>query len=277
MSGDVIDLSTRLNAEIAKSKMTDPATLPCRFSTLKLFAQSPLHYWYGCQNQFEETLSMRVGSGAHALLFNQPYVVWNGKVRNGAKWDAFESDHAGKVILNQRELEQSRAMADAIRSHETASRLLFTPGTIHEQRIDWEWQGRAFRSTPDAYNRTTLVDLKCLRSAEPDKVMWQSSKMFYHCQAALYRRCLNSLSNSVKDAYLVVVENRPPHPVSVFRFTETALEAGDRACALWLEQLRACEQSGVYPGYTQTIVDLELPGDGMDAFTFEGDEESSDG
>lgn len=272
---NIIELSAHLNAELAKNsrpESIDPASVPCRFSTLKLFAHSPMHYWWGCQDRFEETLSTRIGTGAHALLFNQPYVHWTGKTRNGKVWDAFEEKYKGTPILNSTELDRAQAIATAIRSHATASRLLFTDTKI-EQRIDWEWQGRAFRSTPDAYNRTTIVDLKCLRSAEPDAVMWQSSKMKYHAQAALYRRALNSIGNNIKECYLVVVENKAPHPVSVFRFTETALEAGDRACALWLEQLRACEGSGTYPGYVQSIVDLELPGDGMDAFTFEGDEE----
>lgn len=276
MDSNVIDLTARLREELIKSErpaLIDPATVPARFSTLKMFSQSPLHFWWACQNQFEETLSTRLGSGAHAILFAQPYTVWTGKVRNGKVWDKFEADHDGELILNQRELEQSQAMADAIRSHPTASRLLFTPGTVLEQRIDWEWQGRAFRSTPDAANRTTCVDLKCLRSSDPDKVMWQSAKMFYNAQAALYRRALNSTGqHNIKENYLVVVENKAPWPVTVLRFTDTALEAGERSLCLWMEQLRACEASGVYPGYTNAIVDLEVPGDGLDGFTFEEDE-----
>ncbi len=272
----VIDISTALRDELgrnSKPEPVDPASIPMRFSLLKLIAQSPLHLWWGCQRDYEETLSMRIGSGAHAILFGQPYTVWTGKVRNGKQWDAFVAEHEGELILNQRELEQAQDIAAAVRSHPIANRLLFTPGTVHEQRIDWEWNGRAFRSTPDAANRTTCIDLKCLRSADPDKVMWQSYKMYYHAQAALYRKALNSTGkHNIKDNYLVVVENKPPHPVTVLRFTETAIEAGERSLALWMEQLRACELSGTYPGYAQSIVDLEIPGDGLDGFTFEDDE-----
>lgn len=276
MSADIIDLSARLRAELdknARPQLVDPVTVPVRFSTLKLFAQSALHYWWAVQSGYEETLSMRIGSGAHAVLFGQPYVQWTGKTRNGKAWDKFEQDNAGTLILNQRELEQANAIADSIRRHATAMRLLFT-GTKIETRLDWTWQDRAFRSTPDAASRTHLVDLKCLRSAEPERVMWQSSKLHYHAQAALYRRALNSSGHNIKDCYLVVVENKPPHPVTVMRFAESALEMGDRSCALWFEQLRACEAIGAYPGYTETIVDLELPG--QDAFVFEGDEKEDE-
>ncbi len=272
----IIDISAALRDELAensKPERIDPTTVPVRFSTLKLMQQSPLHYWWAVQRGYDETLSMRIGSGAHAILFDQPYTVWTGKVRNGKQWDSFAKEHDGELILNQRELEQAQDIAEAVRSHPIASRLLFTPGTVHEQRIDWEWNGRAFRSTPDAANRTTCIDLKCLRSADPDKVMWQSFKMGYHAQAALYRMALNSTGqHSIKESYLVVVENKPPHPVTALRFTETAIEAGVRSLALGMEQLRACEVSGVYPGYAQSIVDLEIPGDGLDGFTFEDEE-----
>jgi hypothetical protein len=265
------ELSTELAANDQAARVVDPRTVPVRFSTLKMFAQSPAHYLHAVQRGYDETLSMRIGSGAHAILFDKPYAVWPGR-RQGNDWKAFEKAHHGETILNRTELGQAQAMVASIRAHETAMRLLFT-GTKIEQRLDWEWQGRAFRSTPDAAGRTHLVDLKCLRSAEPDRVMWQSSKMGYHAQAALYRRALNQTGeHSIKECYLVVVENKAPWPVTVLRFAESALEMGDRSCALWMEQLRACEQSGAYPGYVQSIVDLELPG--QDAFVFEGDEES---
>lgn len=271
---NVLELSAALRDELAESskpQSIDPTTVPVRFSTLKLFARSPLHYWHAVQRGYEETLSMRIGTGAHCLLFDQPFAVWPGKVRSGKEWDRFKQEHAGLSILNQREHEQAQAIADSVRAHDTAMRLLFTNTQI-ETRLDWEWQGRAFRSTPDAASRVHLVDLKCLRSSDPDSVMWQSSKLHYNAQAALYRRALNQAGHGIKECYLVVVENQPPYPVTVLRFTESALEQGDKSCALWFEQLRACERAGAYPGYVQSIVDLELPG--QDAFVFEGDAES---
>ena len=239
----------------------DPRSLPCRYSALKQFAQSPLHYWHAMQDQYEETLSMRLGSGAHAITFGTPFVVWSGKTRSGKAWDAFKLEHAGKLILSQSELRKAEAMATALRSNALAMSVLFGPGMVHEQRIDWEWNGRAYRSTPDAASRTVLADLKCLRSARPDDVAWQSKRMQYHAQAAMYRRALNERGANIQDCYLVVVENKAPHPVTVMRFTPMALEQGERSLALWDEQRRACEQANEYPGYVQSIVDLDLPGD----------------
>jgi hypothetical protein len=272
---NLIDLSAALRDQLvandAESKLIDPATVPLRFSTLKLIQQSPLHYWHAVQRGYDETLSQRLGSGAHAILFGTPYVVWSGR-RAGKDWDAFAKKHADELILTTSEYEKAQDMAKAIRSNPIASRLLFTDTKL-ETRIDWEWQGRSFRSTPDAASRTTLVDLKCLRSAEPEAVKWQSAKMKYEVQAAVYRRALNQTGrHNIKDNYLVVVENKQPHPVSVFRFTETAIEAGDRVSASMLEQVLSCEAANSYPGYTTKIEDLELPMT-ADDFIFDDDAE----
>lgn len=252
----------------------DPRSLPCRYSALKQFAQSPLHYWHAMQDTFEETLSMRIGSGAHAILFGTPYAVFTGKTRNGKVWEAFKAEHEpnGTLIMNRTELRRAEAIAGALRGNDLAMSILFGPGMVHEQRIDWAWNGRTYRSTPDGASRTVLADLKCLRSAKPDDVMWQSRKMAYHAQAAMYRRALNERGGSIEACHLVVVENKAPHPVTVLRFTETALEQGERSLALWDEQRRACEGSNEYPGYVQSIVDLDLPGDGMEGLVFSDDD-----
>ncbi len=274
---NVLDLSAALRDELASNdrpSIVDVRSVPLRFSTMKFVQQSPLHYWHAVQRGYDETLSMRLGTGAHAILFGAPFSIWTAR-RQGKAWEKFEAEHADETvhgpILTTSEYEKSRAMANAVRSHPIASRLLFTPGTVHEQRIDWEWQGRAFRSTPDAASRTTCNDLKCLRSADPNSIKWQSFKMNYHVQAAIYRRALNSTGRyNIKENNLTVVENKPPYPVTVLRFTETAIETGDRVAASMLEQVLACEAVDAYPGYVQTIVDLELP---MTDFVFDDDEE----
>lgn len=272
-----LDLATEAENDEQPAGPVDPRSLPCRYSALKQFAHSPLHYWHAMQDMFEETLSMRLGSGAHAMLFGTPYKVFTGKKRQGKAWDAFEAEHEGSLILTPSEVVKAEAMCSALRGNALAMSVLFGPGMVHEQRIDWTWNGRAYRSTPDGASRTVLADLKCLRSAKPDDVMWQSRKMAYHAQAAMYRTALNERGASIEACHLVVVENKAPHPVTVMRFTEAALEQGERSLALWDEQRRACEAANQYPGYVQSIVDLDLPGDdGMAGLVF-GDDDEADG
>ena len=254
--------------------MIDPRSLPCRYSALKQFAVSPLHYWHAMQGDYAESRSMKLGSGAHAMLFEQPFKVFEGH-RRGKAWDQYKDEHAGALILTSTEAAEARAMCDALRGNALAMSVLFAPGVQHERRIDWCWNGRAFRSTPDAFGPRHLADLKCLRSAHPDEVAKQSRKMQYHAQAALYRKALREAGlSTVEDCYLVVVENAKPHPVTVLRFTPMALEQGERSLVFWDEQRRACEDANEYPGYVQSVVDLDLPGDGMGDLVFPDDEEA---
>ena len=281
MNAEAEALSAELAEELAKAprrKLVDPRTVPCRYSTLKQFSLSPLHYWHAAQDQYEETLSMRLGSGAHAILFDQPVVTFTGAVRRGRAWDEFKAANENKVILNRNERRQADQIASAIRRDELACRVLFE-GTQIEQRIDWTWDGRAFRSTPDALGTYHLVDLKCLKSARPEDVMWQSRRANYHAQAALYRRAvLEKFNRKLRECYLVVVENKEPYPVTVMRFTERALDMGDRSCVLWNEQRRLCEDANAYPGYVQSVVELDLPGEDSidDLGLIFGDEDGAD-
>jgi len=262
MNADTEKLTAELRDELAtnsRRKVIDPRDVPCRYSTLKQFALSPLHYWHACQSEYEETLSMRLGTGAHALLFGQPVVTFTGAVRRGKAWDEFKAANSNACILNQNERRQADAIAAAINGNELARTVLFN-GTRVEQRIDWSWDGRAFRSTPDVLGVHHIADLKCLKSAEPDRVMWQARSMHYAAQAALYRRAvLEKFGKKVRDCFLVVVENKAPYPVSVLRFTERALDLGDRSCIVWNERRRLHEDSISYPGYVQSIVELDVP------------------
>lgn len=279
MNAKAESMSAELRDELAANdvrRSIDPRSVPCRFSTLKQFALSPLHYFYACQVEMDETLSMRLGSGSHAVLFGKPVVTFTGAVRRGRAWDEFKAANSNAVILNRNERRQADAIAKAVEGSDIAMRHI--KGCTVEQRIDWTWEGRAFRSTPDILGTYHLVDLKCLKSADPERIAWQSRSMHYNAQAALYKRAvLEKYQRETRECYLIVVENRPPHPVSVLRFTERALDLGDRLCLAWNERRRLHEDSGVYPGYVQTVVDLDVPGeDDIDSLglTFADDEES---
>lgn len=272
MNLEAEQMSADLRDELAANNVRrtiDPRSIPCRFSLLKEFARSPLHYWHACQYEHEETLSMRLGSGAHALLFGKPLAVFDvpaktgkGKApRNGAQWEEFKKAHEGETIVNAAEKRQADKIAKAVQNSPLAMRLL--KDARIEERIDWNWNGRAFRSTPDALGTYHMVDLKCLKSADPERVAWQARSMHYHAQAALYRLAvLERFNRTVRECYLIVVENKEPHPVTVLRFTETALDLGNRLVVAWNERRRVHEEANEWPGYVQSIVDLDMPGEG---------------
>jgi hypothetical protein len=222
-----------------------------------------------------------VTAGIKALNAGESVCVYPGAVRNGNAWRAFLKEHDGQTILTAREYEQTarahelekagvclvsaeqyeraNRMADSIRACRLACDVLLGPGAFREQRIDWEWSGRAWRSTPDAYEFRTLGELKTTRCADPARFHWDALRMHYHVQGAVYRRAiLETTGVRIRDFYLFAVESVEPYVVTPFKFTERSLEHGDRLAKEWHARFLMCEETGEWPGYTASVADLDV-------------------
>lgn len=238
--------------------MIDPRTVPVRFSRLKLLAQSAAHYADACQDDREETLSMRLGSGVHALVLGTPVVVFDG-VRRGKAWDAFSAEHAGELILSEREHADASAIADAVRRSTLASRIICGDGLVREQRIEWRWLGRHCAGTPDVVGPGFVADLKTTRDAEPGRFTRDAIRAGYHAQLAWYGLGLEQLGERrPDDLYVVAVENKRPHCVTVLRLTDEARAAGERLCIAWMERLAVAIEANHWGAYSESIVPLDV-------------------
>lgn len=266
-SNDDLIAQTEQLANILDENQTrtaiDPRSVPVRFSTLKLFALSPAHYYHACQDDREETLAMRMGTAAHAAVFrDRQIVVYPGR-RAGKAWEAFSEEHeaAGHVIVNDREHVVTTGIVDAIRRNGRAMDVLFGDGAITETRLDWTFAGRDCRSTPDSYSRhgTRVVDLKTSRCGEPKWFAREALKRHYHAQLVFYSHALKATTGKApQDLLIVCVEGTPPHNVCLWRVTDEARLVGEKLIRAWWEQLLVCEQSNSYPGYADSILDLEI-------------------
>ena len=283
MTGELAEI-VALNDRAAR--FVDPRTIPTRFSLLKNMALSPAHYLEACQRDQDDSIAarlarahvgpdrsaaLRFGTAAHAMLFGTGSVaVFRGPVRRGKAWEAFqrmaaEDEHV--EILNEREHALAVEIVTAIRKHPTAMRLLFD-GTIVETRIDWEWMGKACRSTPDArVPGKHVTDLKTCQSAQPEAFRRHALRLFYQAQASFYGTCLEEVGEPLPESfYVVAVEKARPFPVTVLRFTADAMELGAKLVRLWFERLQICEEANVWPVYAPSpaIVDLDIDHWGRD-------------
>lgn len=262
----VAELSAELAAELEADEerpVIDPRTVPVRFSNLKHMARSALHYWDAVQLGRDDTLAMRIGRGAHAMVLGMPVVKWTGKTRQGKAWEAFKAQHADKEILNAKEWVQAKGIADAIRRHPLAAPLLFEGATL-EETIAWEWLGRACSSRPDSRIGSRIVtDLKTTQCAEPEK--FQRDAMFrgYNAQLAFYGMAVAHLTGKEPDdLYVVAVESKRPYAITVLRMTDEARTQGEKLCRIWMERLLVCEQSDSWPAYTDSIATFTVPSEG---------------
>lgn len=250
---------------------------PVRFSHLKAMAQSPAHYRAALTATYD-TAAMRLGRLVHLITLtpDRTVPVYEG-TRRGKEWEAFKLIHAdAETIFTASEHATAMDVHDAVVSDPLAARLLLEPG-LREHRIEWARAGRPCAGTPDHFNATALLDLKTCATADPRRWLGRFGeirKRAYHAQLAWYLDGIEAAGMPrPRDAYLIAVETRAPHPVVVYRIEESELEAGRRLFCSWFEELRVCEDSRFWPGYAQTIVSVEAPEeDDMPALTF-GDEE----
>lgn len=246
-----------------------------RFSRLKLFAKSAAHYR---ENAPHSSSVLDRGSAVHSILLKGAKVTCFDRVtesgkaapRSGQHWEAFKAANSGAIILSRDEYDTTNRMVDSVRANPDAMALLV--GKI-EDTIEFDYLGLPCRTTPDARTKEQVVELKTCRSSRPEDFAWQSKKMSYHAQMAFHTEGMASINPSLNPApYIVAVESTAPYPVTVFKLTPAAMLDGHKRIRFWFEQLRNCLSSDIWPAYSQSVVDLDVPG--LDEVIFEDAVES---
>lgn len=243
------------------------------FSTLKHLDASPLHYRRAIDAESRaDTAAMRLGRLAHALVLSPhlpgDVVLWDGKVRRGKTWDAFQVENADRLIVREEELAKARAMCTAVHTHPIARRLL--ADGAGEVSITWEpadgpWRSRCKARLDWVTRGRGLVELKTTKSIHPRAFAAEFARRMYHAQAAFYSSALSIAVGADRSPdellpIVIAVENVPPHDVCVYRIGYDTLEAGQRKIDEWLFTLRRCINSGTWPSTGgDDVLDMKLP------------------
>jgi len=184
---------------------------------------------------------------------------WRTKAAKTARDDARA---AGKVPILQAAWDQIQAMADAVKAHPLAHRLLApgsgqpevtavwtctTTGARCRARFDW---------LPNQHPGRLLVpDYKTADRADPDAVARSVTNFGYHVQAAHYLDGLRTLGYADPAVFLFIVQEKdPPYIVEVYELEGEALGIGLERCVqarqLWLE----CRRDDRWPSYLDGAV-----------------------
>lgn len=112
----------------------------------------------------------------------------------------------------------------------------------------------------DADTKIVLADVKCTFRGGASGAAWAKhcARMAYYIQDPYYSDVYADLYEKPYFLFLVV-ERKPPYAVSVFQIDEEGRQAGRRRYRLALEQIRRCQETGVWPGYDQKIRLISLP------------------
>lgn len=214
-----------------------------------------------------------IGNAAHRLVLgNGPelrivdYERWDTKA---AKAEVAEARAEGAVPLKRGEYDQVHEMADALRRHPVAS-LLFDPehgkpeqslfwrdqptGVMRRARLDWLPNPRS--------GRLIIPDYKTCVSANPEKLERVIEDLGYHQQDDTYRSGCHALGIAGPDAAFVFVcqEKTAPYVITVIEVNATARRIGAARNRRALETFARCTSTGYWPGYSDDVVSVALPG-----------------
>lgn len=219
------------------------------------------------------THTLALGAGALPAVAPAEHVTDAGKLstkKASLAW-AEEQRTAGLIPISPANLAAAEAMAKALREHPTAGPLLARPGraevslaarcpdtgVLCRGRVDW-WPEPLHDGA-----RQQLVDLKTARSADPAAFARSVADYGYDIQDVWYEDLvmwLGAHGGRQPRFVFVTVEKTAPYFVSVSTLDAETLADARRAALAARQLLVACEVSGVWPGYPDEPVQLDMPG-----------------
>jgi len=235
-------------------------------SQLKEIGRSPYHYWSRYLDPdriaMVPTAAMRFGTLAHCAvlepdeLSNRYQLAPDRRTKEG-KAAVAEMAAAGIEAVSEADLAQALAMADAVRSNSTAA-LLLSNGAA-EQSFWWDdvSTGLRCKCRPDwlSADGATIVDLKTCQDASPAAFAKSVAQWSYQVQSAHYL-----CGTLAKRFIFVAVEKSFPYAIGVYELDAKAMVHGAVLRHNALQILQDCKAVNSWPGYTDGIQTLQLPG-----------------
>jgi len=288
LPSETLALTALLRDELLRNeprrKLIDPRTVPLRFHHLKAMGRSAAHCFESFQQDGDDSLAKRMGSGVHALLMGQPSAVFDmpakkGKgraPRNGEAWEEFKAANSGAVILSRKENDEAIRIVTAIHNNPEAHEWLTAPGVSYERTIMWSQSGRERRSTPDVRCPKRITEVKTTRSAAPGQFRWDVKRFCYHAQLVDQRNAARTQNRDPEELCIIAVEKTRPYVVQTYRLTPRDIELGERILGAWFSAFRVAEDSNAWGGYADGTIDLDVPDDDDDGeIVFGGEDEEA--
>lgn len=231
------------------------------FSTLKNISTTPKHYKYFSEHDREDTDSFLIGRATHALVLQGiAPTIWDGR-RSGAAYEQAVADNGGDDILNATQGRLVFAMANAITNSRTAQDVL-RDAPHREESIQWRRGEFYCAGRVDAFGTDSLVELKTAKSANPYRFKREAGWYRYPEQMAWYDIGLGTKNEGDatqwRTCYIIVVENNGPvFPVSVFRVTPLRLLQANANIDEWLAKLERCQREKHWPGWDESVEDID--------------------
>ena len=247
-------------------------------SHLDQVARSPLHYWarYLDPNRQpqEPTPAMAIGSAVHTHVLEldqwdaryamAPESIDRRTKMGKAEWEVFTTAATGRTVLSRADAELVMRMGHAVYSHPAAAMLLNMPGKAETTHMWTDVStGLQCKCRPDwlTDDGSLIIDLKTTDDASPAGFRKSIANWRYHVQAAWYLNGIEQATGTRPDQFIFLcVEKRAPFAVAVYAADAEMIQIGAEAAARDLDVLATCKAAGAWPGYSDQIETINLPG-----------------
>ncbi len=249
--------------------------------------QSPLHYQYRLTHPEPATPALSLGSAFHTLALEgeeqyEKDFVFGGPINSktgrcyGVDTQAFAQWAAslppGKQFLTTDTSVLVREMVHAILSDDTAGPFVLDKfnGSANEASLVWqdEATGLMCKARADMIRPgwESIGDLKTTEDASPRGFSQSIGTYGYHRQAAWYLDGAAAVYKATGDERLkslshfpfVCVEKKPPFAVAVYVIKPADVEIGRCQNRRLIDLVKACRESGKWPGYGNGFADIGL-------------------
>jgi hypothetical protein len=240
-------------------------------SGAKLLLKAPAKFEYARRNGSKHTKAMDLGTRVHALVLGKgeeqiELLDFPNYTTNKAREARDAAIAAGKIPTKPQEMEEARAIADAVLKHPTTGGL-FTEG---DAEVSMFWRDEEFkvmlrgRADYMTYfdDMPTIVDFKTSADASAEEFARSVYKYGYHRQDPHYREGWAAILKcdwQDIDFVFAVAETDPPYCVATYRVDPADTDRGREQNRIARERFRDCTESGTWPGYSEEIENLQLP------------------
>lgn len=248
-------------------------------SGAKLLLKAPAKFAYDRAHPSVGTRSMNLGTAAHALVLGAGAPITtvpdellsaDGAARSAAarEWKA-GAIADGITVVSPAELDTITAMAERLRSHPIAGKLLTGEG-VAEQAMFWRdeatdvWR-RGLVDWTTTYRSLygndypVICDYKTTTDASPDGFARSVYTYGYHQQDAWYRDGYATLRDVEPDFLIIAQETTPPYLVAVYQLDAFAQRAGEALNRRAIDLYARCVKTDTWPGYDEDVTLLALP------------------
>lgn len=216
---------------------------------------TPAHAKHAMDKEHEDTDSMLNGTCLHALILEDKkvYEVGTGTTQKNPK------QPENGILLSPHNAKIVEGMAAGIRRNKGAMLLL---ESSVDREISLFWDGMKARL--DGVCPLGPLDIKSTKGAD----LWAFSKSLhdygYHIQGAHYLEGAALAGFPADDFYIIAAENFAPFECAVYKIGHRSLEVGARELARLKELYFECARTGVYPGYSEEPVEINIPAYAME-------------